>query len=476
MPKKSRRRAPPVKKIVVGIVLLLALIAAAVAWTLESMALPPRQLGPYVEGRMAGNGFAEAGAWLATAFKDLDRGAPLAGLPALRVGAQPAAPVSVMVGTVVLVDSADAAIRAIEKAQPGDVITFAPGAYHFEGRPYLATSSASGVTVRAARPGTVFLEFSLREGFLVASPNWTFENLNIRGACKAHKECEHAFHVIGRGQGFVARNNTLSDFNTHIKASGTAATYPDAGLIQGNTISNGNARKTTTAVSAVDLVAASNWTIRANLVSDIAKAQGDRISYGAQARGGGKGNRFERNVVVCENKLRAAPGQRIGLSFGGAGSLALECRGKRCAPEQDGGVIDSNLVASCSDEAVYLNRAAATIVTHNTALDTAGISVQWSDSGAQIHGNIVDGRIVARDGAVMREDDNLDTGVTRLFTGAHPLRELFASSPALDLRWRGGAPRREVRAATATDLCGAMRPAAPAYGAIEDFAACLRAR
>ncbi|MCC6071187.1 right-handed parallel beta-helix repeat-containing protein [Massilia sp. GCM10020059] len=473
MPKKSRRRPRPIKKIAIALLLIVLFIAAAIAWTLESMALPPRQFGPHIESRLAGNGFTQLGAWFARTFSSLDRSEPLAGLPALRVGAQAATVGPAPAGNVVPVDNADAAIKAIEKAQPGDVITFAPGTYHFNGRPYLATSSASGVTVRAGLPGSVMLAFGLPGGFLVASPNWTFENLQIRGACTTHDGCDHAFHVIGNGSGFVARNNTVTDFNMPFKIGGNGSAYPDNGVIEHNTISNRSARDTVRSVGAIDVVAASNWTIRANLVSDFAKAKGDLASFGVQARGGGKGNRIERNVLVCENRLRGAPGQRIGLSLGGAGSIAAHCRGKRCVPEQDGGVIDSNLVASCSDEGLHLNRAAATTITHNTLLDTAGMAVQWAESAADIHGNIVDGRIVAKDGATVREDDNLDTGVTRLFMGAHPLRELFAASASLDLHWRGEAPRRDALPAAGADLCGTARPAEPAYGAFEDFAACL---
>lgn len=473
MPKKSRRRSPSIKKIALSILLLAVFVAAAIAWTLESMALPPRQFGPYIETSLAGNGLTQLGAWFSRTFSELDRGQPLSGFRALRVGAQAASAGPAPSGMVVPVDSADAAIRAIEKAQPGDVITFAPGTYHFNGRPYLATSSASGVTVRAGLPGSVTLEFGLPGGFLVASPNWTFENLHIRGACKTHDGCEHAFHVIGRGTGFVARNNTVTDFNTPFKIGGNGSAYPDNGVIENNTISNTSARDTAAMVGAIDLAAASGWTIRANLVSDFAKSKGDRASIAVQARGGGKANRIERNVILCEYKLRNAPGQRTGLSFGGAGSIAAHCRGKRCAPEQDGGVIDSNLVASCSDEGIYLNRAAATSVTHNTVLDTAGVAARWPESGADIRGNIVDGRIVARDGASLREDDNLDTGVTRLFTGAHPARDLFAASAGLDLRWRADAPRRDAIPVAGADLCGTVRPTEPAYGAFEDFAACL---
>lgn len=473
MPNKPRRRPPPFKKIATALLLIVVLVAAAIAWTLESMALPPRQFGPLLESRLADNGLAQLGAWFARTFNALDRGAPLAALPALRVGAQAVSVAPAPAGNVVPVDHADAAIRAIEEAQPGDVITFAPGTYQFNGRPYLATSSASGVTVRAGTPGSVTLEFGLREGFLVASPDWTFENLHIRGTCAAQADCDHAFHVIGRGAGFVARNNTVSDFNTPFKIRGNGSAYPDNGVIEHNTIANGSARDTVGAVGAIDLVAASNWTIRANLVSDFAKDKGDRASVGVQARGGGTGNRIERNVVVCEHRLRGAPGQRIGISLGGAGSSAAQCRGKRCTAEQDGGVIAGNLVVSCSDEGLHLNRAAASVISHNTVLDTAGVSVRAPESGADIRGNIIDGRIVGRAGAAIDEDDNLDTGVTRLFTGAHPLRELFVAPHTMNLRWRGDAPRRDAVPVAGADLCGSARPTEPAYGAFEDFSNCV---
>ena len=473
MLKKSRRRSPPFKKIVIALLLIVVFIAAAIAWTLESLALPPRQLGPVVENRLDKLGLPQLGAWFARIANERDRAAPLAALPALRVGAQTVSVGPAPAGNVVPVEYEEAAIRALEKAQPGDVITFAPGTYRFNGRPYLATSSASGVTVRAGMPGTVTLEFDLRQGFLVASPNWTFENLHIRGTCEAQAGCEHAFHVIGGGAGFVARNNTVTDFNTPFKMSGNGSAYPDTGVIEHNTIRNTSVRDIAGAVGAIEVVAASNWSIRANLVSDFAKGKGDRTSYGVQARGGGKGNRIERNVVVCEQRLRSTPGLRVGLSLGGAGSTAAQCRGKRCASEQDGGVIDANLVASCSDEGIHLHRAAATVVTHNTLLDTAGVVVQAAESSASIHGNIIDGRIVARAGAAIDADDNLDTGVTRLLTGSHPLRALFVAAENLNLRWRGDPPRRGAVPLAGADLCGTTRPTEPAYGAFEDFAACL---
>lgn len=463
------------KKLALTAVLLLVALGGAGAYVLESIGVAPRQLGPYIERRASGHRYDQVGVWVSNTLVGLDRGAGLGTLPALRLGAQPG-PAPAPSGRLVAVAGSEAAVAAIAGATPGDVITLAPGTYRFAGRGYIPTSKAGGVTVRAAQPGTVLLELAMTEGFLVMSPHWTFENLHIRGVCKQQASCEHAFHVVGGATHFVSRNNTIMDFNAHFKINGHGALFPDHGLIEGNTISNGSVRATHNPVTPVDLVGASGWTIRGNIISDFIKGSGDRISYGAFAKGGGSGNRFERNVIVCEDKLRGARGQRVGLSLGGGGTGKAYCRDRRCVTEQDGGVIEANLVASCSDEGIYLNRAATSTVAHNTLIDTAGMSARWPETGADIHGNIVDGRIRERDGALLRAHDNLDSGIAGLFAGWHPQRALFAAPEAMDLRWEGAAPRREPLIRPVADLCGAARPVRPAYGAFEDFAACLAPR
>jgi hypothetical protein len=460
------------KKIVLYLLLTLTVLAGVAAFWFEGVAMPPRQFAGYVAQHSAGGALEAAGASAAAALARRDRMAWTAQMPPLRVGAQPNAPVAAA-GITVPVLSAASAMRAIEKASPGDVITFSPGTYRFSGRPYIPTSSASGVTVRAERPGTVFLEFDLPSGFLVASPGWTFENLHIRGVCAPQASCEHAFHVVGRGENFIARNNTIVDFNTHFRIDGHAPAFPDHGRIEGNTVSNTSIRDTRDRVAAVDLVAASGWTVARNVMTDFAKAQGDRASYGVLVRGGGERNRVERNLIVCEQRLHGLAGQRFGVSFGGGGTRRGLCRSKDCASEQEGGVIEANLVASCSDEGIFLNGAANSSVTHNTLLDTAGIALAASKSGARVSGNIVDGRIAARDGARADAQDNLDTGVTRMLLGWHPQRALFAAPAQFDLRWDGDAPRRDAGVAPPADLCGSARPATAAYGAFEDFGACL---
>jgi len=259
--------------------------------------------------------------------------------------------------------------------------------------------ASANIVVRAMRPQTVFIEMDNLEGFVIAAPFWRVENLTIRGVCRDHSQCEHAFHVVGKATNFVARNNTLLDFNAHIKVNGQDRRFPDDGWIEGNTMSNTAARQTDNPVTPFDLVAASRWTVRGNLISDFIKAEGDRISYGGFVKGGGADNRFERNVVLCEYLLRGASGWRVGLSLGGGGTGAGSCRDNSCSIEQKGATIESNLIALCSDDGIYVNRGADSRVLNNTLIDTGGIVVRFVESAAAVEGNLVDGAIRSRDGA-----------------------------------------------------------------------------
>jgi Chondroitinase B len=413
----------------------------------------------------------------------LDRGAKHTyALPALTVGAQPAAargagcsgPSGQCAQVRKAVDTEAGIGEAIKSAQAGDVIVLAPGIYRFSSiLPARATGSAEApITVKAERPGTATVEFDATEGFAVSGAYWRFENLAIHGVCTSDSRCEHAFHVTGDARHFAAVNNTIRDFNAHFKINGSGGRFPDYGLIERNTLSNSAPRRTSSPVTPIDLVAANGWTIRANLITDFVKDGGDRISYGAFAKGGAAGTSFDRNIVVCEQRLQGRPGQRVGISFGGGGTGKPWCRDARCITEHDHGIMRGNLVASCSDAGIYVNSAADTHIIHNTLLDTAGIDVRFPESAAEVIGNLVDGTIRTRNGARLRALDNLDTPIAYLYAGYHPVRRLFASSGELDLRWRGEPPRRAV-GGRSLDLCGRARPVWASYGAFEDFAACL---
>jgi hypothetical protein len=451
--------------------------AAAGLYYLQSQGVTPRALAPYLLKRTGGhNPLVEgAGRFASGTLLALDRGQAGPYVPpALLLGAQPESPPA-PAGRERLVASVDEVRRAMADAAPGDVITLLPGEYTvratlYAGRPGTA---AAPILVRAARPGTVAINVAVGEGVTVAAPYWRFENLSLRGVCAEDEYCDHAFHVVGAAHHFTARNNTIRDFNAHFKINGERSTFPDHGLIESNTLSNAAPRKTSRPVTPIDLVAASDWTIRANLIQDFVKAWGDRTSYGAFAKGGAARTVFERNVVLCEALLAGQPGQRIGLSFGGGGTGKPYCRDARCITEHDGGIMRANLIAGCSDVGVYLNRAAGTQLVDNTVLDTAGVQVRFPTSSAALEGNLVDGPLRSDEGGVLRSGDNLATGIGWLYLGRHPQRQLFADPARLDLEWRGEAPQRDA-GAPAAGLCGAQRQARRAYGAADDFRACLR--
>lgn len=465
-----------------GLVLLAAAGAGLLAWAAGRSEVAPRRVAVYLEQRATGHADlpGDATRWLARTLERLDRGvAPLPLRPALRLGAQPVpAAAAASAGRAVLAINEAQLEQALQQAKPGDVITLVPGTYRFSGRALTVDrpgTAAAPITLRAEPAGAARLEFALAEGFHVSVPYWTFENLDIRGVCSDHSACEHAFHVVGGAHHFTARNNTLSDFNAHFKINADKTAFPDRGRIEGNTLSNTAPRRTANPVTPIDLVAASHWLVRGNLITDFVRADSDAASYGAFAKGAGEGNRFERNIVLCEHRLRGQRGARVGLSLGGGGTTADACRDKRCVVEHDAGVIEANLIAFCSDSGIDINRASRSRVLHNTLIDTGGISVRSPAASAEVEGNLVDGALFTRLGGSLHPRDNLDSGPLRLFLGSHPQRDLFVDVAALDFAWRAGAPRRAGDAGTPADLCGTPRPAQPAYGAFEDFAACLAA-
>lgn len=476
-PRKSRRWT----WLAAGTLGLSAMALAGVLYFLNDLGITPRSLGPYIERRSSGhNALIEgigqtANKWLTR----VDRGEqPLRSVGwASTIGAQAdgAPDAGRADGQEVLVSNTPEMVRAIATAAPGQVITLMPGRYHID-RVVAAINPGSAdapITVRARQPGSAHLLVAVGEGFRVDAPYWRFENLSMQGVCRAGAYCEHAFHIVGRAHHFAAVNNTIVDFDAHFKINSEKGHFPDHGLIASNTLSNNAIRVTTKPVTPIDLVTGSHWVIRRNLITDFIKGDGDRISYGGFAKGGGGNNLLEQNIVICEDKLRGAPGQRVGLSLGGGGTGKQYCRDGRCITEQTGSVLRANLIASCSDDGIYINSAARSKLVHNTLVDTGGITVRFAESSADIEGNLVDGMIRSRDGGVLRLADNLHTSAARLYFGGHPQRALFSDALALDFRWRNPAQRRAAAGEMAPDLCGASRSAAPRYGAFEDFAACL---
>jgi len=297
-------------------------------------------------------------------------------------------------------------VKAIESAEPGDVISIAPGNYDFTGRSiHVSRAGEPGkpVYLRADRLGDATLSLNTMEGFHVKAPYWVFENLAIRGVCANDQECEHAFHVVGRGRAFVLRNSTVTDFNASIKVNGTRIDgndfWPDDGLIEYNVFQNSAARATDRPVALLNIDSVDHWVARGNFIADFSKLRGNKVAYGAYMKGNGSFGVFERNVVVCEHNVAPDNGLRIGLSFGGGGTGIKYCRNQSCTSEHSQGVIRNNVIINCSkDVGIYLNRASDTKVYNNLLHNNLGIDVRFPTSSARISSNLISGRVKERDG------------------------------------------------------------------------------
>lgn len=298
---------------------------------------------------------------------------------------------------------------ALDAARPGTVIQLQPGSYDFSGPSLLASVPGEPglpIVVRAAEFGSVRLRFSLLEGFHVVAPFWVIENLVIEGTCRDDSHCEHAFHVVGAAGATVIRNNWVVNFNAAVKVNGGDGVFPDGGLVEHNAFVNDRPRYTDNPVTMLDFVAASGWRVHRNLIAGFAKAGGNHTSYGAFFKGAGEDNIFEQNLVRCE--WGHSGGARIGFSFGDGGTGRRHCRDGQCQIEHRGGIARSNVIMNCPNEVgIFLYKSADTTIHNNALINTRGIDVVDSASHAEITNNIVDGRILARDGATAAKAGNI---------------------------------------------------------------------
>ncbi len=386
-------------------------------------------------------------ALLALGYDAAGRPRPSSGAPGASAGAP-----------TVIVRNVDSLVSAMASASAGEVLEVAPGTYTLAQT--LQTGKAGmperPIKVRASAPGTVEFVVTALEAVKVTQPYWVFENFDWRGACANHDDCEHAFHVAGRARGAVILNNRMQDFNVHIKINGEGGAWPDDGLLQYNTLSNATARLTRQPVTAVNINGASGWQIADNSVQRIIKGEGNRTSSGICVKGAAQQVQVERNLVVCTPERVSQQGLRVGITMGCGGSTSAYCRDGRCDVEASGGAVSNNVIAHCNDFGIDLSRVRGVLVSHNTLINTAGIDARQASTRATAVGNLVEGRVRDRDGAVLEQVNNKQVG---------SMDVLLKAPDALDLRWNE--PSHDTRATPETerDFCGQRRPPVSPPGA-----------
>jgi uncharacterized protein (TIGR03382 family) len=181
---------------------------------------------------------------------------------------------------------------------------------------------------------------------------------------------------------------------------------------------------------------------------------------------------FERNLVICS--LEHTGGTRIGLSFGGGGTGAAFCApdfdpNGFCAVEHSDGVIRNNVIATCSDVGIYINRGANTHVLYNTLIDTAGIDFRFETTTGEAAGNLMTGDVHPRnEGTVTATGNrvNVDLATFQTWYANPAVGDLNVTGDVAELLGAGPA-----RADVTDDYCLQARPSgALTVGAIEHAA------
>jgi nitrous oxidase accessory protein NosD len=479
MPSPARRRASPSRRllwliavaVLVAPLSLFAYLVRAERWSPDLLERTPMELVRYAERRLIGHPRLQSlfGPALDVARQMHEREPPPnlptlgkgqqshaliaaghdpAGRPRTVAGAQPktAAP-----PPTAGLNSVEALAAAMASATAGQVLELAPGSYTLSRS--LATGKAGlperPITLRAAKPGTVEFVVVSQEALRVTQPYWVFENLNWRGACPRHEDCEHAFHIAGRARGTIVLNNRTQDFNVHFKINGEDGAWPDEGLLQFNSMVNLAPRLTDLPVDVINVNGASGWQIVDNSMQRIVKGAGNRTSYGLCIKGAARQMRIERNLVVCTPERISQPGLRVGVSLGCGGSGGEYCRDGRCEVEAADSAVLNNVVAHCNDFGIDLHRASDVLVAHNTLINTAGIDARRERTRAIAVGNLLEGRLRHRDAAVLEARDN---------TLMRSLDLVLTAPDALDLRWNESSDGARATPETERDFCGQRRP------------------
>lgn len=308
-------------------------------------------------------------------------------------------------------------LAAIANATAGDEIIVADGTYAIGQNVNCnaAGTAAEPIVVRAENPLGAKIEFDAVEGFKVNAPHWQFVDLDIQGVCADDSTCEHAFHVVGAADFFVMRGLRVLDFNAQLKVNaadvGGTPTMPNDGLVERCDLGDTDGRQTGNPVTKLNIDGGDRWIVRDNYIHDFHKDGGNTISYGAFMKSGGNDGVFERNLVVCDAGASVG-GARIGLSFGGGGTANQFCApafdpNVPCDPEHTGGTMRNNIITSCSDVGIYLNRSTSTAIQYNTLIANTGIDFRFPSTNGDATGNVLSDTIRDRDGATHTEGINL---------------------------------------------------------------------
>jgi hypothetical protein len=344
-------------------------------------------------------------------------------------------------------------------------------------------ASLSSNTTIVVAPGT----YVLRDAIYV---NGTFTNVGIRGATgnaddvvlagpgMTNASVPHGIWVGGNVNGIVIANLTIRDIYYHpiILNAGTQAPLvhnvhlinagqqfiksnpnPAGGGVDSGVVQYSVIEYETTSrdyyTNGVDVHTGRNWTVRHNLFRNIRAPQGQLAGPAILMWNASSGSVVESNTFVnCQREIA------LGLI-------------ERTPDDHSGGVVRNNFIyrdpTFAGDAAIGVFDSPNTLVLHNTILGsgTYGSLIEYRfphTTGVRIASNLLDGTILARNGASGTVTGNVNSASASMFVNpaAADLRLKVTATAAID--------RVPVTADVLFDWEGESRPQGPAADAGAD--------
>jgi hypothetical protein len=378
-------------------------------------------------------------------------------LAAIAAPARPAPPLAPPTGVVVHVSTESQLRAAASSLASNTTIVLAPGVYVLQDTVYVnGTFSNVGIRGASGNADDVVLRGpgmtnpSIPHGIWVGGnvTGVTIANLTIRDIyyhpiifnAGTQSPLVHNVTLINAGQQFIKSNPNPSGGGV------------DQGLVQYSVIEYETTSRDDY-TNGVDVHAGRNWTIRHNLFRNIRAPQGQLAGPAILMWNASSGTVAEGNTFIdCQREI----------AFG-----LIE----RTPDDHTGGVIRNNVIyrrpSVAGDAAIGVFDSPSTQVLHNTILasGTYPSLIEYrfpNTTGAQIANNLLDGVILARDGATAALSGNVTSASAAWFVNpsAGDLHLAAGATAAID--------RVAVLANAATDWDGQTRPRGAAADAGAD--------
>jgi hypothetical protein len=371
----------------------------------------------------------------------------LMGKPSLTAQAPPPGPV-------VNVSSESQLQVALQSLVSNSTIVIAPGTYELTGT--LSVGDVSDVTIRGATNNADDVVLvgrgmsnqghgPVQDGIWVSGTRVTIANLTVRDVYR------YAIVFAAGTAPRLSNVHLLEAGEQFVRSNPVGAGGVDFGLVE-NSVFEYLTTAREPGTSAIDVRAATGWIIRNNLFRNLQAPAGQRtgpavLVWNASSAALVEGNTF----VNCQRE--------IALGFV-----------DRTPDDNTGGIVRNNFIyrapAIVADVGIYVGDSPGTAVLHNTILANGTyatpIEYQFANTtGVDIRNNLLDGLVLARDGANGTQANNYEAATPSLFVNpaAGDLHLLASATAVID--------RIDVVAGASIDRDGDTRPQGAAPTAAE---------